>query len=163
MWRTCLGSVLAWVTQVVCFARKACQCCRRGSYASVCSMGRMSGVFAWVPWYHYYCYHSSSSSSSSYYYYHYYYYNYYWNTIQKKNVECFLLKQRWKKVPNRFEQWFKRRTWLEEQVLIYTIWTGSARILNITEFFEIYTKVGQYSSICVTLWICLNMCEPLQP
>ena len=47
----------------------------------------------------------------------YYCYCYYWNTDNlEKKVECLLLRQKWKNVsnPNRSEQWFKKRTWLEE-------------------------------------------------
>ena len=64
----------------------------------------------------------------------------------RKNVECLLLKQKWENVPNSSDQWFKRRTWLEEQVLLYIIWTGNGRILNISE-----PNGGKYVSICVTL------------
>ena len=52
---------------------------------------------------------------------------------EEKNVECLLLKWKWKYVPNRSEHWFKRRTWLEEQVLLYITWTGNARILDMSE------------------------------
>ena len=110
------------------------------------SLDCMSGVVTWITFY-YYCYY------------------YYWNTILKtKNVGCLLLKQKLKNVPW-FEQWFKRRTWLEEQVLVYTIWTGKTRILNMPESTEIYPNMGKYSSINetknVTLWIYLHMCETL--
>ena len=83
--------------------------------------------------------------------------------LEKQNIECLLFKQKWKNVPNRFEQWFKRRTWLEEQVLVYTIWTGNARILDMPESTEIYPNLGKYFSISltknVTSWICLNIRE----
>ena len=43
---------------------------------------------------------------------------YFWNTkLKNENVK----------------QWFKRRTWLEEQVLFCITWTGIARILNMSE------------------------------
>ena len=77
---------------------------------------------------------------------------------EKNNIECLLLKQNWKNVQNRFEQWFKR-TWLEEQVLLSTIWTS--KILNIPESVDICPNVGKYSTICITLWICLDMPETL--
>ena len=63
----------------------------------------------------------------------YYCYCYYWNTDNlEKKVECLLLRQKWKNAsnPNRSEQWFKRRTWLEELVLLYINWTGNATILD---------------------------------
>ena len=60
----------------------------------------------------------------------------------KKNVECLLLRQKWKNVPNRLEQWFKRRTWLEEQLLVYKIWIGNASILNMPGSTEILPNVG---------------------
>ena len=44
----------------------------------------------------------------------------------------------------------------EEQVLEYTVWTGNASILNMPESAEICQNVGKYSSISVTLWICLK-------
>ena len=66
-------------------------------------------------------------------------------------------------IPNRFEQWFKKETWLEEQVLFYTTWTGNARALNMPESIKIYPNVGKYSSISVTMnvtceyaWICVK-------
>ena len=31
------------------------------------------------------------------------------------------------------KQWLKRRTWLEEQALLYITWTGNARILNMSQ------------------------------
>ena len=68
-----------------------------------------------------------------------------------KNVECLLLKQ-WENVPNRSKKWFKRRTLFEEQVLLYITWTSNARILNMSE-----SQCGQICSVCVTLWICLNI------
>ena len=68
-----------------------------------------------------------------------------------KNVECLYLEQK-KNIPKRFEQWLKRRTWLEEQVLVYIIWTGNARILNMPESAEIGPKCWQ---------ICHNMCNPV--
>ena len=70
-----------------------------------------------------------------------------------------LLKRKRKNVLNKFEQWLKRRTWLEEQVLLYIIWTDNARILNKSESAEICPSVGKYASISPTLWICLNMRE----
>ena len=55
------------------------------------------------------------------------------------------------------------RTWLEEQVLVYTVWTGNTRILNISESVEIWANVSKCLSISVTknltLWIYLNMRE----
>ena len=70
---------------------------------------------------------------------------------EEKNVECLLKKKMKKNIPNRFEQGFKRRTWLEEQVLVYTIWASDARVLNMPESAEIFPNVGKYSSRCVTL------------
>ena len=78
---------------------------------------------------------------------------------EEQNVKCLPLKRKWKMFPNKFEQWFKRRTWLEEQALVYTIWTGNARILNMPEYTEIYSNVGKYSSINVTKNVTENMPE----
>ena len=50
-----------------------------------------------------------------------------------------------KNVLNKFGHWFKRRTRLEEQVVLYIIWTGSARILNMSESAEICPNVGKYA------------------
>ena len=49
-----------------------------------------------------------------------------------KNVENLLSKQQ-KNDPNRSENWFKRRTWFEEQVFLCITWTNNARILNMSE------------------------------
>ena len=68
-----------------------------------------------------------------------------------ENVECLLYKQKWKTVPDRSEQWFKRRTWLEEQVLLYIFWTDNERILNMSE-----TQCGQ---ICLDMCNFVNICE----
>ena len=65
-----------------------------------------------------------------------------WNSRQSR---CWMLTFETKIDPSRLEQLFKRRTWLEEQVLLYITWTGSARILNMSEF-----QCGQ---------ICLDMCN----
>ena len=62
--------------------------------------------------------------------------------LKKKNVKCLLLKQKLKNVPNRFK---------------HIIWTGNARILNISKSAKICPNEGKYASICVTLWIYLNM------
>ena len=55
------------------------------------------------------------------------------------------------------------RTWLEVQVLVYTVWTGNTRILNILESVEVWANVSKCLSISVTknltLWIYLNMRE----
>ena len=81
--------------------------------------------------------------------------------------ECWLstFETKMKNVPW-FERLFKRRTWLEEQVLVNTIWTGDARIMNMSKSAEIYPNIGKYSSINgsknVTWCICLNMCETLR-
>ena len=56
----------------------------------------------------------------------------------------------------------KRRTWLEEQVLVYIIWAGNVMILDIPESTKICPNVAKYASTCVTLWICLNMRETLR-
>ena len=85
--------------------------------------------------------------------------------LEEQNVECLLLKQKWKNVQNRFEQWFKRRTWFEELVLVYTIWTSNVRILNMPQSAEICPNVGKYSLISVTtkiitLWICVKHYVP---
>ena len=50
-----------------------------------------------------------------------------------------------KNAPIRSEKWFKRRTWLKEQILLYISWIGNARILNLSE-----SQCGQ---------ICLDMCN----
>ena len=84
----------------------------------------------------------------------YYYYCYYRDTILKneeKNTDCLLLKQKWKNVPNRPEQWFKRRTWLEGQVLLYIVWTCNAKVLNMSE--------PQCGQICLDLCNFVNMHE----
>ena len=70
---------------------------------------------------------------------------------EEKIFECLLLKQQWKNVPNRSEQWFKRRTWLEELVLLYIIWTGNTRILDVSE-----SHCGQ---ICPDTWNAVSMPE----
>ena len=44
-------------------------------------------------------------------------------------------------------------------MLIYAIWTGNIRTLNMYESAEIYPNVGKHVSIYVTLWICLIMRE----
>ena len=67
------------------------------------------------------------------------------NYPEEKNVEWLRLK--WKNAPNRSKQLFKRRTWLEEQVLLYISWTSNAKILNMAES---WWQWGQ---------ICLNMCN----
>ena len=66
---------------------------------------------------------------------------------EEQNVECLLLKQKWKDISNRFEQWFKRKTWLEEQMLVYTIWSDDATILNMPESAEIYKNMGNFKNI----------------
>ena len=57
-----------------------------------------------------------------------------------------------------------KKTW--QQVLVYTSWTGNARILNMPESAEICPNVGKYSSIKVitnvTSWICMNTREILR-
>ena len=65
-----------------------------------------------------------------------------------------------KNIPNRFEKSFKRRTWLESQVLVYAIWVSDSRILNMHESAEICLDVGKYS--LTTLGRCLNMRETLR-
>ena len=75
----------------------------------------------------------------------YYCYCYYWSTDNlEKKVECLLLRQKWKNVSNtnRSEQWFKRRTWLEELVLLYINWTGNATILDI--WLPMWTNMLRY-------------------
>ena len=51
-------------------------------------------------------------------------------------------------------------------MLVYTIWTGNVRILNMPESTEICPNMGKYCSIRVikdvTLQICLNMREILR-
>ena len=49
--------------------------------------------------------------------------NYY---AEEKNIEYLLLKQKWKNVPNRSAQWFKRIAWFVGQILLYIIWNGIA-------------------------------------
>ena len=72
----------------------------RGWRSSVCSVGGVDGVLTWVAWCCY-C-----------------YYYYYWNTTLKK--KCWVLTfTKMKNLSNRSEQWFKKRTWFEEQVLFY--------------------------------------------
>ena len=93
----------------------------------------------------------------------YYCYRYNWNTIlKKKMLNVYFWNKNEKNVPDSFEQWFKKRTWLEERVSVCTISAGNARILNMPKSAEICPNVGKYSSICVTLWLCLNMCETLR-
>ena len=46
-------------------------------------------------------------------------------------------------------------TEVKEQVLVYTIWIGNARILNMPESTEIYPNVGKYSSVNVTKTVTL--------
>lgn len=59
----------------------------------------------------------------------------FWNTIlEKKHAEYLFLKKRWKNAPNRSEWWFRRRTWLEELVLLYIIWTANSRILDMCQY-----------------------------
>ena len=48
---------------------------------------------------------------------------------------------------------FKQRTWREEQVLFYMIWTGNARILNMPEYADKIPNVGKYDSIWLILWM----------
>ena len=62
-----------------------------------------------------------------------------------KMLNVYFLKHKWKNVPNRSEQCFIKKTWLEEQVLFYIIWIGNAMVLNISEF-----QCGK---------ICLDMCD----
>ena len=53
--------------------------------------------------------------------------------LEEKNVECLLLKPKWKNDPNRFKQRFKRRTWLEKQTLVCIVWTGNYIIILIVQ------------------------------
>ena len=62
---------------------------------------------------------------------------------EEKNVECLLLKKNWKNVPKRLEQWFKRRTLPEEQILLYIIWNCNYVIKLIVQN-DIYIKFWQF-------------------
>ena len=53
-------------------------------------------------------------------------------TLLAISLSCLIMKQKWKNVPSRSEQWFKRRTWLEEPGLLYITWTINDRILNMS-------------------------------
>ena len=44
-----------------------------------------------------------------------------------------------KNVAKRFEQWFKRRTWPEKQILVYIIWYGNYIIILFVQS-DIYIK-----------------------
>ena len=44
------------------------------------------------------------------------YYCYYGNTILESKMLNVYFETKMKNIPNKFEQWFKRRTWLEGQV-----------------------------------------------
>ena len=94
----------------------------------------------------------------------YYCYCYYWKAVLKKKLlNVYFWNKNEKNVPNRFEQWFKRRTWLEEQVLVYISWTGNARILNISEFAAICPNVlniPRYVQLCENAWICVKHYVP---
>ena len=78
-----------------------------------------------------------------------------WVGVLRANVSDMLLlllllilkyyPEKWKNVSNRFELWFKRITWLEEQVLLYVIWTGNAKMLNMSESAEICPNVGKHA------------------
>ena len=75
----------------------------------------------------------------------------------------FETKMKKKNIPNRFEKSFKRRTWIESQVLVYAIWVSDSMIcmnLNMHESAEICLDVGKYS--LTTLGRCLNMRETLR-
>ena len=63
----------------------------------------------------------------------------------EKEMLNFLLlkkKQKRKNVPNGSEQWFKKRTWLEKQALLYNILTSNARSLNMPESAKICPNAG---------------------
>ena len=79
---------------------------------------------------------------------------------EEENNECQLLKKKMKKknVPNRFGQWFKRRTWLEEQVLVYTVWAGNAGILNMPESWT-WLNLPKYTRICLKWSNVVNVAE----
>ena len=63
----------------------------------------------------------------------------------------FTFEAKLKNVSTRSEQWFKKRTWLKEQVLLYIIWTGNARIL--------YTSESQCEQICLDMSNFVNIPE----
>ena len=70
---------------------------------------------------------------------------------EEKNHECLLLKQKFKNIPNRSEEWFKRGTRLQEQVFPYITWFGNAGILNMPE--------SQCKQICLDMCNFVNMPE----
>ena len=65
----------------------------------------------------------------------------------KKYVESLLLTKKLKKCSKLIWTVFKRRTWTEEHVLVYNIWTGNARILNMPEY------VSWNMHKCGQIWI----------
>ena len=70
---------------------------------------------------------------------------YFWNKKEKMKMQ---------------KQWFKRRTWLEEQVLLYFMWTGNARILNMSESQCGQIRLDMYNFVSVPKYAwsvtCLN-------
>ena len=74
---------------------------------------------------------------------------------EEKNVKCFF----WNKNEKLFQidsnSDLKKKTWLEEELLVSIIWVGNARVLNMPESAEIFPNDEIYISICVTLWRCV--------
>ena len=69
---------------------------------------------------------------------------------EEQNVECLLLKQKWKMFQIDLNSDLKQEPDLKSRCLVYTFWTGNARALNMHESTQICSNVGKYSSICVT-------------
>ena len=88
----------------------------------------------------------------------------------RKKIWMLTFETKIKNVPNKSEQWFKRRTWLKKQVLFYITWTGHDRILNVSESQceQICLDMCNFANMpeyawnirCLNkpeLWICLNL------
>ena len=75
----------------------------------------------------------------------------------KKYVESLLLTQKLKKCSKQIWTVFKRRTWIEEHVLVYNIWNGNARILNMPEY--ISWNMHKCGQICIDISKLVNMSE----
>ena len=84
---------------------------------------------------------------------------------KKKNVECLLLKkkQKRKKVPKGSEQWFKKRTWLEKQAILWPVMQGSSICLNLLKYArmrDIFLDICNVVNMAEYAWNITDLIKP---
>ena len=134
----------------------ACVLYLRRKPASVCSVGRAGGVFAWMA-----CWCGWRQWPANvgdillllfllllkYY-------------PEGQNVECLLLQKKWKNVPNRFEQWFKTKPDLKSRCLFTLfgpVMQGSWISLNLLKHVPMWQIFLDKCNQELTSWMYLNM------